>query len=122
MKVTNDPVKANVWIANSICERILSGELKDGDALLAKDLTEAYGHSLGNRRFAMISLAEAGIVVRRHEFAVRVAEGALEKTINFHRKYYYDVTVPDLVERSLLLGISREEFFEKIAIELERQI
>ena len=122
MKVVNAPVKANIWIAQSICERILSGELKEGDSLLSKDLDEAYGHAQGNRRYALISLAEEGILVRRRGYAVRVAEGALEKTINFHKKDYDDVIIPALVEKSILLGISRDECFEKILIEFDLQI
>lgn len=100
-------------IADSISERILSGELKEGDRILS---VRELGSELGvNPNTAMRSyekLTGDGIIFNQRGIGYFVAEGARQAVLTQMRKDFMEDELPDILRRMKLLEINPQDIFK----------
>lgn len=100
-------------IADSISERILSGELKEGDRILS---VRELGSELGvNPNTAMRSyekLTGDGIIFNHRGIGYFVAEGARQAVLTQMRKDFMEGELPDILRRMKLLEINPQDIFK----------
>jgi Predicted transcriptional regulators len=102
-------------IAESICERILSGSLKPGERIPS---VREEGAELGvNPNTVMRTyekLTDDGVIFNRRGIGYFVSEDALEKVLEAERKQFMEEELPAFVRRVKLLGISEKEILSAI--------
>lgn len=59
-------------------------------------------------------LVEEGLVEKRRGLGMFVIEGARDKILNSEKDKFLSVEIPQLIQRILQLGITKEELIEKI--------
>ena len=100
-------------IADSISERILSGELKEGDRILS---VRELGSELGvNPNTAMRSyekLTGDGIIFNQRGIGYFVAEGARQAILTQMRRDFMESELPDILRRMKLLEINPQDIFK----------
>ena len=98
-----------IQIADSICERILSGELKSGERIPS---VREYGGALEvNPNTVMRTyerLTADGIIHNRRGIGYFIADDAASKVLEAERKSFYETELPLLKRRMELLGIEWE--------------
>lgn len=101
-----------IQIADNICDRVLSGELKAGDRLAS---VREWGASIGvnpntvARSYEL--LTERGVIFNQRGIGFFVAENALEKVHETERRRFLEEDVPAFAKRAELLGINLAELF-----------
>lgn len=98
-------------IVEVICDRILSGELKDGDRIPS---VREYGADIGVNPNTMIrsyeKLTEDGIIFNKRGIGYFVADGARETVLDTQRRDFIEKEVPAIVQRLKLLGLDSSIF------------
>ncbi len=98
-------------IADVICDRILSGELKDEDRIPS---VREYGASLGVNPNTMMRsyeiLTDEEIIYNRRGIGYFVASDAKDKILQAQRKEFLEHDVPVIKARMNLLGLDYEIF------------
>lgn len=98
-------------IVEVICDRILSGELKDGDRIPS---VREYGADIGVNPNTMIrsyeKLTEDGIIFNKRGIGYFVADGARETVLDTQRRDFIEKEVPAIVQRIKLLGLDSSIF------------
>lgn len=93
-------------ICDSICERILSGSLKENDRIMS---VREYGAEIGvNPNTVMRTyekLTDDGIIYNKRGIGYFVSEGAKEKILEQSRKKFLEEEWPAIVRKMQLLGI-----------------
>lgn len=97
-------------IADSISEKVLSGELKEGDRILS---VRELGAELGvNPNTAMRSyekLTDDGIIYNQRGIGYFVAQGARQTALSQMRRDFLENELPDILRRMKLLEIDFKE-------------
>ena len=110
----NQNKSIHLQIADSISEKIVSGELKEGDRILS---VRELGAELGvNPNTAMRSyekLTGEGIIYNQRGIGYFVAEGARLIALSDMRKEFMEKELPDILRRMNLLEISPEDIFKE---------
>lgn len=100
-------------IADSISEKVLSGELKEGDRILS---VRELGSELGvNPNTAMRSyekLTGDGIIFNQRGIGYFVAEGARQAVLTQMRRDFMESELPDILRRMKLLEINPQDIFK----------
>lgn len=98
-------------IVEVICDRILSGELKDGDRIPS---VREYGADIGVNPNTMIrsyeKLTEDGIIFNKRGIGYFVADGSRETVLDTQRRDFIEKEVPAIVQRLKLLGLDSSIF------------
>lgn len=98
-------------IVEVICDRILSGELKDGDRIPS---VREYGADIGVNPNTMIrsyeKLTEDGIIFNKRGIGYFVADGARETVLDTQRRDFIEKEVPAIVQRLKLFGLDSSIF------------
>jgi len=105
---TNKPIY--LQIADSICQNILSGELKEGDRI---DSVREYGSKIGvNPNTVMRSfekLTDLGIIFNKRGIGYFVCDAAADIVLEKARKDFLEQELPRLKKRMELLKINIED-------------
>lgn len=100
-------------IADSISERILSGELSEGDRILS---VRELGAELGvNPNTAMRSyekLTQDGIIYNQRGIGYFVSEGARNIALEAMRRDFMENEVPQFLRRMQLLELDSKDIFK----------
>ena len=103
----NDNRSIYIQIYDSICERILGGELKADERIMS---VREYGAEIGvNPNTVMRSyekLEADGIIFNRRGIGFFVAEGAKDHIKQLERKKFMDEELPKLKERLSHIGLT----------------
>lgn len=98
-------------IADTICDRILSGELKGEDRIPS---VREYGADIGVNPNTMMRayeyLTADGIIYNKRGIGYFVAENAREQILKAQRKEFMEKDVPAIRQRLQLLGLSADIF------------
>ena len=101
-------------IADVICDRILSGELKGGDRIPS---VREYGADIGVNPNTMMrsyeKLTSDGIIFNKRGIGYFVADNAKETVLAAQRKEFVEKDVPAILQRMKLLGLDSSVFNEK---------
>lgn len=102
-------------ICDSICERILGGEIKPEDRILS---VREYGASIGVNPNTVArsyeKLTDLGIIYNKRGIGYFVAGAAQEIVLAQERKAFMEEEVPQFLKRMNLLGIEPDEIFKQI--------
>ena len=101
-------------IRDSICERILSGELKSEDRIPS---VREYGASIGvNPNTVMRTyekLTAEGVIYNKRGIGYFISEGARDIVLESSRKEFLEEELPVVVRKMELLGLDPKEVFKK---------
>ena len=101
-------------IRDSICERILSGELKSEDRIPS---VREYGASIGvNPNTVMRTyerLTSEGVIHNQRGIGYFISEGARDIVLENSRKEFLEEELPIVVRKMELLGLDPQEVFKK---------
>ena len=97
-------------ISDSLCERILSGELKPEDRILSvRELGSELGVNPNTVARSYEKLTDAGIIYTKRGLGYFVAPGAKEIVLEALRKDFMENEWPRLLKRAALLDINLKE-------------
>ncbi len=115
---SNKPIY--LQIADSICNRILSGEFKAGDRIPS---VREYGASIGvNPNTVARSyerLTSMGVIYQQRGIGFFIASDAREKILSAEKENFFNQYLPDFINRARLLEISKSELIERLNTRLE---
>lgn len=98
-------------ITDMISDRILSGELKDGDRIPS---VREYGAEIGVNPNTMVRVYEKltadGVIFNKRGIGYFVSENASETVLSARRKEFLEKEVPAILRRMRLLGLGTEIF------------
>ena len=101
-------------IRDSICERILSGELKSEDRIPS---VREYGASIGvNPNTVMRTyekLTAEGVIYNKRGIGYFISEGARDIVLESSRKEFLEEELPAVIRKMELLGLDPQEVFKK---------
>lgn len=110
---TNKPIY--IQIADNICERMLSGELKPGDRIPS---VREWGANIGvNPNTVARSyevLTERKVIYNQRGIGFFVAGDARNRILDMERKTFLEEDVPALITRARLLGVDLSEILKKL--------
>ena len=97
-------------ISDSLCERVLSGELKPEDRILSvRELGSELGVNPNTVARSYEKLTDAGIIYTKRGLGYFVAPGAKEIVLEALRKDFMENEWPRLLKRAALLDINLKE-------------
>ena len=97
-------------ISDSLCERVLSGELKPEDRILSvRELGAELGVNPNTDARSYEKLTDAGIIYTKCGLGYFVAPGAKEIVLEVQRKDFMENEWPRLLKRAALLDINLKE-------------
>lgn len=98
-------------IADAICDRILSGELKGEDRIPS---VREYGADIGVNPNTMMrsyeKLTADGVIYNKRGIGYFVSPDAREQILILQRKEFLEKDVPAIKQRLALLGLTKEVF------------
>lgn len=98
-------------IADAICDRILSGELKGGDRIPS---VREYGADIGVNPNTMMrsyeKLTADGVIFNKRGIGYFLADDARETVLAAQRKDFIEKEVPAIMQRMKLLGLDASVF------------
>lgn len=98
-------------IADAICDRILSGELKGEDRIPS---VREYGADIGVNPNTMMrsyeKLTADGVIYNKRGIGYFVSPDAREQILVLQRKEFLEKDVPAIKQRLALLGLTKEVF------------
>ena len=98
-------------IADRLCDRILSGELKGDDRIPS---VREYGAEIGVNPNTMVRVYEKltadGVIFNKRGIGYFVSENASETVLSARRKEFLEKEVPAILQRMRLLGLGTEIF------------
>ena len=101
---SNKPIY--LQISDSLCERILSGELKPEDRILSvRELGAELGVNPNTVARSYEKLTDDGIIYTKRGLGYFVSSGARERVLDAERKSFLENDWPRLLKRAALLGI-----------------
>lgn len=93
-------------IADTICEKILSGEHKPEDRILSvREFSAEVGVNPNTVQRSYESLTMAGIIYNKRGIGYFISPDGLEKVLERERKYFYENELPQFMKRVKLLNI-----------------
>ncbi len=94
---------------------ILEGAYLEGDAIPSvRSVSSEFQINHITVSKAYQELVEEGLVEKRRGLGMFVIDGAREKILNVEREKFLSTELPQLLQRIVQLGISKEELIEKI--------
>lgn len=109
----NNPIY--IQIAQALCDRILSGELAEGERIPS---VREYGASIGvNPNTVARSyerLTNLGIIYQQRGIGFFITSNAKQTILEDARKRFFNEELPSFAERAKLLGISIEEITQAL--------
>lgn len=94
---------------------ILEGAYQEGDAIPSvRSVSSEFQINHITVSKAYQELVEEGLVEKRRGLGMFVIDGAREKILNVEREKFLSTELPQLLQRIVQLGISKEELIEKI--------
>ncbi len=97
-------------IADSICDRVLSGEFKPGDKVPSvRELAALLGVNHNTIMRTFIELQHANIVENRRGIGYYVTESAPKMIQNQRKTEFFETELPSFIQLVKLLDISPEE-------------
>lgn len=101
---SNKPIY--LQISDSLCERILSGELKPEDRILSvRELGAELGVNPNTVARSYEILTDDGIIYTKRGLGYFVSAGARERVLDAERKSFLENDWPRLLKRAALLDI-----------------
>lgn len=101
---SNKPIY--LQISDSLCERILSGELKPEDRILSvRELGAELGVNPNTVARSYEKLTDDGIIYTKRGLGYFVSAGARERVLDAERKSFLENDWPKLLKRAALLDI-----------------
>ena len=98
-------------IADAICDRVLSGELKGGDRIPS---VREYGADIGVNPNTMMrsyeKLTADGVIFNKRGIGYFLADDARETVLAAQRKDFIEKEVPAIQQRMKLLGLDASVF------------
>ena len=98
-------------IADAICDRILSGELKGEDRIPS---VREYGADIGVNPNTMMrsyeKLTADGVIYNKRGIGYFVSPDARDQILALQRKEFLEKDVPAIKQRLALLGLTKEVF------------
>ena len=98
-------------ITDVIADRILAGELKDGDRIPS---VREYGAEIGVNPNTMVRVYEKltadGVIFNKRGIGYFVSENARETVLSARRKEFLEKEVPAILQRLRLLGLDTDVF------------
>lgn len=94
---------------------IMEGAYSDGEAIPSVRAVSSefqINHLTVSKAYQ--ELVDEGLVEKRRGLGMFVIEGAREKILNAEREKFLSIELPQLLQRILQLGITKEELIEKI--------
>lgn len=105
-----------IQIADSICEKILSGELKADERILS---VREYGAEIGvnpntvSRSYER--LTDEGVIYTRRGLGYFVSPEAVDMIREARRKEFLDTELPGILKKAQLLGIDIRTLLDSIS-------
>lgn len=97
-------------ISSSICDKILSGELKSEDRIQSvRDLGAEIGVNPNTVARSYEKLTDAGIIYNKRGIGYFISERAKEIVLNNERTYFLEKDLPEFIKKAELLGINIKE-------------
>lgn len=107
----NRPIYLQIF--DSICERILSGELQPGGRMASvRDLGAEIGVNPNTAMRSYEKLTDAGIIFNRRGIGYFIADNAKEIVLGQQREEFIRNEVPAIMRRLKLLGLKPSEIFK----------
>ncbi|MBO8485002.1 MAG: GntR family transcriptional regulator [Bacteroidetes bacterium] len=101
-------------ICDSVCDRILSGELEPGGRIPSvRDFGAEIGVNPNTVMRSYEKLTDAGIIFNRRGIGYFIADNARELVLEQQRSAFIQDEVPQILKKMALLGLSPEEVFGK---------
>ena len=98
-------------ITDVISDRILAGELKDGDRIPS---VREYGAEIGVNPNTMVRVYEKltadGVIFNKRGIGYCVSDNARETVLSARRKEFLEKEVPAILQRLRLLGLDTDVF------------
>ena len=98
-------------ITDVISDRILAGELKDGDRIPS---VREYGAEIGVNPNTMVRVYEKltadGVIFNKRGIGYFVSDNARETVLSARRKEFLEKEVPAILQRLRLLGLDTDVF------------
>ena len=105
---SNKPIY--LQISDSLCERILSGELKPEDRILSvRELGAELGVNPNTVARSYEKLTDDGIIYTKRGLGYFVSAGARDRVLEAERKSFLENDWPRLLKRAALLDIDLEK-------------
>ena len=96
-------------IGDSICERILSGELKPDDRIPSvRDFGAEIGVNPNTVMRTYEKLTADGVIFNKRGIGYFIAEGARDIVLEKDRKEFLEVELPAVLKKIALLGLDHE--------------
>lgn len=100
-------------ICDSICERILSGDLQPGGRIASvRDLGAEIGVNPNTAMRSYEKLTDAGIIFNKRGIGYFIADNAKEIVLQQQREDFIRNEVPAIMKRLRLLGLKPSEIFK----------
>lgn len=100
-------------ICDSICEKILSGELSEGDRMLSvREFGAEIGVNPNTVARSYEKLTDWEIIFNKRGIGFFVAPSAREKVLGQQRRDFLENEVPLFFKRMSLLGLSASDIFK----------
>ncbi|MCQ2144946.1 MAG: GntR family transcriptional regulator [Bacteroidales bacterium] len=97
-------------ICDSICERVLAGELKDQDRIQSvREFGAEIGVNPNTVARSYEKLTEDGIIYNKRGIGYFICDGAKEQVLAEQRKEFLEVEWPAIKRKMELLGLSVDE-------------
>jgi GntR family transcriptional regulator len=97
-------------IADSLCDRILSGELKEGDKVPSvRDQAAGLGVNHNTIMRSYMELQRDEIITNQRGVGYYVAEGAVSKIMDLRKQEFFEQMVPEFVHQVDVLKVTKSE-------------
>ncbi len=97
-------------IADSICDRIISENLKPGDRIESvRDMAGKMGVNQNTILKTYTDLQQTGVIENQRGIGYFVSETSKQIIFNQRKKEFYDDILPELIRQATLLRLSRED-------------
>ncbi len=99
-------------ICDSVCDRILSGELEQGGRIPSvRDFGAEIGVNPNTVMRSYEKLTDAGIIYNRRGIGYFIADNARDTVLQRQREDFINNEVPQILKKMELLGLNPEEVF-----------
>ncbi len=99
-------------ICDSVCDRVLSGELEQGERIPSvRDFSAEIGVNPNTVMRSYEKLTDTGIIYNKRGIGYFIADNARDTVLRQQRDDFINNDVPQILKKMKLLGLSPEEVF-----------